>query len=178
MTDPIEVVAYDPSWVPWFTAVAGPVREALGGVAVRIDHVGSTSVPGLDAKPVLDIQISVLSLDDPFRTPLERLGFVARDNEDLTKRYFREPPGTRRTHLHVRQAGGFHEQITLLFRDYLRAHPAVAADYARLKHSLAERHRDDRIAYTEAKSDFVWTTIRAASDWSQLTGWHPGTTDA
>jgi GrpB-like predicted nucleotidyltransferase (UPF0157 family) len=178
MTDPIEVVAYDPAWPAWFAEVAGPLRTALGGVAVRIDHVGSTAVPGLDAKPVLDVQISVRTFDEPFAGPLTGLGYVFRDNEDLTKRYFREPPSASRTHVHVRRAGSFHEQITLLFRDYLRADAAARAGYAALKHDLAVRFRHDRIGYTEAKSDFVWSVIRQADDWAQLTGWHPGPSDA
>jgi GrpB-like predicted nucleotidyltransferase (UPF0157 family) len=93
---------------------------------VRIDHIGSTAVPGLAAKPVIDIQISVASFDplEAFRAPLEALGYAYRaDNTERTKRYFREPAGSSRTHIHVRRAGSFSEQFALLFRDYLRAPP-------------------------------------------------------
>jgi hypothetical protein len=98
----------------------------LGEVALRIDQIGSTAVPGLGAKPIIDIQVSVADFEPlaAFRRPLEQLGYVYRaDNPERTKRYFREPPGRRRIHVHVRQAGSFSEQWALLFRDYLRAHP-------------------------------------------------------
>jgi GrpB-like predicted nucleotidyltransferase (UPF0157 family) len=88
----------------------------------------------------IDIQVSVAAVEplEAFRQPLERLGYVYRaDNPERTKRYFREPPGRRRTHLHVRRAGSFSEQWALLFRDYLRAHRQVAAEYAALKRRLA-----------------------------------------
>jgi GrpB-like predicted nucleotidyltransferase (UPF0157 family) len=100
------------------------------------------------------------------------------DNPERTKRYFREPPGRRRTHLHVRRAGSFSEQWALLFRDYLRAHRAVADDYAAVKRRLAIRFRDDRAAYTNAKAPFMWEVIRRADEWAQAQGWLPGPSDA
>src|SRR5262249_11057136 len=126
MVDAIRIVPYDPAWPERFRTLGAALREALGEVALRIDHIGSTSVPGLDAKPIVDIQISVASFEplDSFRLPIEALGYVFRaDNTDLAKRYFREPPGTPRTHIHVRRAGSWSEQFALLFRDYLRTHP-------------------------------------------------------
>ncbi len=181
MPDPIEIVPYDASWPGWFTEVAATLRDALSEIAVRIDHVGSTAVPGLDAKPVLDIQVSVASLEpsEPFAVPLEQLGYVfGRDNPELTKRYFREPPGTVRTHVHVRKAGSFSQQLPLLFRDYLRADPDTAKQYAELKRSLATTYRDDRAGYTDAKSDFIWAALRRADDWAQSIGWEAGPSDA
>jgi GrpB-like predicted nucleotidyltransferase (UPF0157 family) len=149
-------------------------------VALRIDHIGSTSIPGLAAKPIIDIQISVATLEplDSFRDPLEALGYVFRvDNSERTKRYFREAPGTRREHIHVRTAGSWGEQFALLFRDYMRTHPNEAAKYALLKRNLVERYRDERHAYTEAKGPFIWSIMRRATDWSQDVGWEPGPTD-
>ena len=181
MPDPIEIVAYDAAWPGWFAQVGAGLRDALGDTAVRIDHVGSTAVPGLDAKPVLDIQISVVALEpsDPYAVPLERLGYVFHaDNPERTKRYFREPPGTARTHLHVRRAGSFSQQLPLLFRDFLRADPDTAKQYAELKRSLATTFRDDRAGYTDAKSDFIWAVIRKADDWAQDVGWEAGPSDA
>jgi GrpB-like predicted nucleotidyltransferase (UPF0157 family) len=99
------------------------LHDALGPVALRIDHIGSTSVPGLAAKPVIDIQISVADFEplDAYRLPLERLGYIFRsDNPERTKRYFRETLGQRRVHIHVRRAGSFSEQFALLFREYVR----------------------------------------------------------
>ena len=181
MPDPVLVVPYDPQWPALFQQLAAPMRRALGDVALRIDHVGSTSVPGLDAKPIIDIQISVAALDpvDAFRLPLERLGYTFRPtNPDLSKRYFRESPGQRRTHIHVRRLGSWVEQFALLFRDYLRTHPEDAQRYAALKYALAEQYREDREAYTEAKSPFIWEVLRRAGHWSQGVGWEPGPSDA
>jgi GrpB-like predicted nucleotidyltransferase (UPF0157 family) len=177
----IQIVAYDPAWSEQFARLGRNLRGALGAIAIRIDHIGSTAVPGLPAKPVLDVQISVASFDplDAFREPLEQLGCVYRaDNTERTKRYFRERPGSPRTHIHVRRAGSFSEQFALLFRDYLRAAPDVAAEYAILKRTLAERHRHDRRGYTEAKVPFFWETIRRADEWAQRNGWAPGPSDA
>lgn len=179
--DPVIVVPYDPEWPNLFQAFAHDIRLALGEVALRIDHIGSTSVMGLAAKPVIDIQISVESLEPMSRYlgPLTDLGYVwIVDNPDVTKRYFREPPGQARTHVHVRKAGSLSEQLSLLFRDYLRVHPQTAQEYAQLKYKLARKFKNDREKYTESKSPFIWNTIRRASEWSQVAGWEPGSSDA
>jgi GrpB-like predicted nucleotidyltransferase (UPF0157 family) len=178
---PVEIVAYDPSWPARFAELGRELRAGLGEVALRIDHIGSTAVPGLAAKPVIDIQISVADLEPlaTYRQSLERLGYVYRaDNLERTKRYFREPPGRRRTHVHVRRAGSFSEQWALLFRDYLRAHREVAAEYEAVKRRLALRFRDDRHGYTNAKVPFLWEVIHRADDWAQARGWLPGPSDA
>jgi GrpB-like predicted nucleotidyltransferase (UPF0157 family) len=178
---PVEVVAYDPAWPERFAELGRELRAGLGDVALRIDHIGSTAVPGLAAKPVIDVQVSVASFEPlaAYRQPLERLGFVYRaDNPERTKRYFREPPGRPRTHVHVRRAGSFSEQWALLFRDYLRAHREVAAEYGALKRRLALRFRDDRKGYTAAKEPFMWEVIRRADGWAQAQGWLPGPSDA
>jgi GrpB-like predicted nucleotidyltransferase (UPF0157 family) len=177
----IEIVPYDSAWPERFARLGRELRGALGDLAMRIDHIGSTAVPGLAAKPVIDIQISVASFEplDAFKEPLESLGYVYRaDNTERTKRYFREPPGTPRTHVHVRRWGSFSEQFALLFRDYLRAHAGDAAAYEAFKRTLAERHRDDRHAYVEAKVPLFWETIRRADDWAQAHGWAPPPSDA
>jgi GrpB-like predicted nucleotidyltransferase (UPF0157 family) len=179
--DRVEVVPYEPAWSAEFTALGRGLRDALDLVAVRIDHIGSTAVPGLAAKPVIDVQLSVRSLEpvDAFRVPLEGIGYVYRaDNPERTKRYFREAAGRRRTHLHVRQLGTFSQQFPLLFRDYLRRHPAAAAEYAAVKQRCAAEFRDDRVGYVEAKEAFVWDIIRRADAWAQRTGWTPGPSDA
>lgn len=180
MPDPILIAPYDPQWPRRFSQLAADLRTALGETARRIDHIGSTAVPGLDAKPVIDVQIAVASLEplEAYRLPLEALGYVHRaDNPDLSKRYFREAPGRSRTHIHVRPCGSWAEQFALLFRDYLRAHPADAQRYAALKYSLAEKHRNDRRAYTEAKEPFIWEIMQKADQWSQDTGRQPGPSD-
>lgn len=177
----IEIHSYDPSWPELFRELGRGLRDALGSVALRIDHIGSTSVRGLAAKPVIDIQISVAILEPAgsFRAPLERAGWTFRaDNDDRTKRYFREAPGQRRTHIHVRRAGSWSEQGALLLRDFLRAHPEFAADYGALKRQLAARFGDHRADYTEAKAPFIWALLQRADVWAQRVGWTPDASDA
>jgi GrpB-like predicted nucleotidyltransferase (UPF0157 family) len=179
--DPIRIVPYDLAWPAMFARQAAELRAALGAVALRIDHIGSTAIPQLAAKPVIDIQISVADFEplDAYRAPLARLGYVFRaDNPERTKRYFREAPGQRRTHIHVRRAGSFGEQFALLFRDFMRAHPHVATEYADLKIKLAQRYREDGTAYTDAKMPFIWSVIAQADSWAQRTGWMPEPSDA
>ncbi|MGP3969726.1 GrpB family protein [Streptomyces sp. 6N223] len=181
MADPVEIVDYEPVWRAIFAEVGAGLRRALGDVAVRIDHIGSTSVPGLAAKPVIDVQVSVRSFEPlaAIRGPLEACGFVYRaDNPERTKRYFREAPGRRRTHVHVRRLGSFSEQFPLLFRDYLRCHPDAVAEYAEVKRRCAAEFRNDRGGYVEAKDPFVWEIVRRADGWAQRKGWVPSPSDA
>ncbi|MGH2816243.1 MAG: GrpB family protein, partial [Actinomycetota bacterium] len=92
----VEIVPYDPAWPEQFAELGRELRAELGDIALRIDHVGSTAVPGLAAKPIIDVQVSVAAFEPlaAFRQPLERLGYVFRaDNPEPTKRYFREPQG-------------------------------------------------------------------------------------
>ena len=177
---PIVIAAYDPDWPALFQDLGRGLRGTLGLTALRIDHIGSTAVPGLAAKPVIDIQVSVGALEPAgqFRMPLELAGWTFRaDNDDRTKRYFREAPGARRTHLHVRRAGSWSEQFALLFRDFLRACPERAAEYAAHKQALAARYGADREGYTVAKGPFIWATIQLADEWAKATGWLPGPSD-
>lgn len=176
------VVAYDPAWPTRFLDLGRRLRDELGEVALRIDHIGSTAVPGLAAKPIIDVQISVAALEpvDAYRGPLGRAGFVHEvGNPDRTKRYFREQPGARRTHVHVRPGGSFSEQFALLFREYLRHHPDRCDEYGRLKHELARRFPtpERRHEYVEAKGPFIWDTVRRADAWAQETGWEAPPSD-
>lgn len=178
---PIQITPYNKIWPDRFAQLAALLRETLGDVALRVDHIGSTAVPGLAAKPVIDIQISVTALEpvDPFRIPLAELGYVYRaDNLERTKRYFREPPGALRTHIHVRKLGSFSQQFPLLLRDYLRAHPDELPPYEQLKRRLAAEHPHDAAAYTEAKVPWFWQTIRRADAWAQGVGWEVDVSDA
>jgi len=177
----VEIVKWSPAWAEEFQARGALLRAALGGRAVRIDHIGSTSVKGLGAKPIVDIQVSVAAFEplDGLVAAMSGAGYVWRkDNPELTKRYFREGPGARRCHVHVRRAGGWNEQWALLFRDYLRTHADARAAYERLKRDLAKQHRHDRHAYTDAKGAFLWATIERADRWAGEVGWTAGPSDA
>jgi GrpB-like predicted nucleotidyltransferase (UPF0157 family) len=124
---------------------------------VRLEHIGSTAVPGLPAKPVLDIQVAVPDVDDePFYRPaLESLGLVLRAREP-GHRFFRPPAGEPRTvHVHVCEIGSAWEADQIRFRDVLRAERPTAQAYASLKEHLARTVGHDRAAYTSGKSDFI-----------------------
>ncbi|MCR2805941.1 GrpB family protein [Paenibacillus soyae] len=180
MADPIIVTPYNPEWVREFNEIGTRIRQELGDTAIRIDHIGSTSISGLAAKPIIDIQISVKSLEpvDLYRGQMESLGYVFRaDNTERTKRYFRESNNMRRTHIHIREAGSFSEQFALLFRDYLRSHSDDAKYYEATKYRLMELYRNDRHRYVEEKEPIFWEIIRKASRWSQEVGWKPGKSD-
>ena len=171
------------------------MRRALPPGRRVPDYVFREGAPDLgqnDPVDVADVALADLFTDghdtliadfeplDAYRLPLERLGYLFRsDNPERTKRYFRETPGQRRVHIHVRRAGSFSEQFALLFRDYVRMHPDVASQYAQLKIGLAQQYArvEDRVAYTEAKSPFIWKVIAQADEWAQQTGWLPGPSD-
>lgn len=166
--DPVEVVPYDDTWPARFEGWRDRLAAGLGDVAVRIDHVGSTAVPGLDAKPVIDIQVSVDDLGDESRyvPGIEATGVELQSRED-ERRYFRPPPGTPRVvQVHVCAAGGVWERDHLLFRDYLRTHPHVVDAYAELKRELARRWRSDRLAYNAEKTEFILDSLDGAQRWA------------
>src|SRR5262245_29993178 len=126
----IEVRPYDPAWVTAFESERDRLRDALGALALRIDHNGSTAVPGLAAKPVIDIQISVAALHPiaAYEPALARLGYVHMPHaDDAFAPFFHRPAAWPHTHhVHVVQAGSSEERRTLAFRDYLRTHPDAA----------------------------------------------------
>lgn len=187
----IVIAPYHDEWPLEFAAIAASLREGLGEQALRIDHIGSTAVPGLSAKDILDVQLTVAVLDEALVAALTGLGYEPRGNvitdhrppgadgppEDWQKRLFRAPPGQRPTNLHVRLAGRPNQRYPLLFRDYLRAHPTAVEAYATLKRRLALMAGGDLNAYTDAKDPACDLIVIAAESWAQSTGWVPGPSD-
>jgi GrpB-like predicted nucleotidyltransferase (UPF0157 family) len=156
LNDPIEVVEHDARWAETFARERERLSGALGELAVAIEHVGSTAVPGLAAKPILDIMVGVerTPLPESALVALGALGYQYRGDSGIPgKQYFRTNPRTR--HLHVVELGGEEWLRTLAFRDYLRAHPTAVQEYEALKRELARRHRDDRGRYLEGKASFI-----------------------
>jgi GrpB-like predicted nucleotidyltransferase (UPF0157 family) len=157
--EPIRVVAYDPRWPQRFGEEAGALEEAIGSwITGGIHHIGSTSVPGLDAKPVVDILAGVCSLEQSKACfePLARLDYVYAPYLPGEMHWFCKPRPERRTHhLHLVPTGSQRYRDELGFRDRLRADPETAKAYALLKRRLAERFSDDREAYTDAKGNFI-----------------------
>ena len=169
----IRLLPYDAAWPAAFEAEAAALRESFGPLAKRIDHVGSTSVPGLEAKPVIDIQVSVASLEtlEPFTPIMQACGYVHfRDPDPAFERaypYFHKPHDWPHSHhVHLCESGSEWEWRHLAFRDYLRTHPEAREEYVALKRRLAAIHgganHDERQAYADAKSELVRRILDAA----------------
>ena len=183
----IVIHAYDPRWPDEFERIRQDLQATLGSLAQRIDHIGSTSVPGLGAKDVIDIQVTVERLSAEIIDRLTSAGYrhkaMRRDHvppgedespELWSKLLFVEPDGRRRAHIHVRVAGNPNQRYPLLFRDYLRAHPRSAEAVERVKRGLALYHAGDVEAYYDIKDpvyDLIWD---AAQEWAEMTGYDPG----
>ena len=168
----IKIVPYDCSWPTLFEAEAARIRGTMSSRALRIEHVGSTSVPGLCAKPVIDIQVSVASLEtlDVYAAPLAQLGYShipLGPPVDFVYPFFQKPavwPSTH--HIHLCILGSEHERRHLAFRDYLRTHPAVAAEYVEIKLGLAAAHDgatlESRERYSLSKTRFISSVLEQA----------------
>jgi GrpB-like predicted nucleotidyltransferase (UPF0157 family) len=166
----IEIVPYDAGWPGAFEAEAARLHGALQALAVRIDHHGSTAIPGLAAKPIIDIQISVATLQ-PLRTygaKLEAAGYVHVPHaDDAVCPFFHRPAHWPHTHhVHVVERGGSEERRTLAFRDYLRDHAETAREYERLKQQIAARvvgqDAESREEYARRKTDFIEHVVALA----------------
>jgi GrpB-like predicted nucleotidyltransferase (UPF0157 family) len=188
-TGRVLVVPYDDAWPARASALIRRLRSSLGASALRIEHIGSTAISGMAAKDVLDLQVSVVDLDaavQRFDAPLQAEGFTQlpyeRDHvpagvDDEPARWAKRI-WSRRGHpdgdvnLHVRLAGSPNERLALLFRDWMRAHPAAVPAYASFKLALAQAVTDV-YAYTEIKDPVVDLLITVAEPWALENGWTP-----
>ena len=172
---PFELVSHDLRWQHAFERESALVRRALGVVALRIEHVGSTSIADLDAKPIIDIQISVRSVQplSDYRPDLESIGYVhvsmPEPGDDVYPFFMKPPRWPSDHHIHLCELGGREERRHLAFRDWLRAHPEDRTAYSDLKHELA-RHvdpadRSSMLRYTDGKSDFIRSIEQRALPW-------------
>jgi GrpB-like predicted nucleotidyltransferase (UPF0157 family)/8-oxo-dGTP pyrophosphatase MutT (NUDIX family) len=163
---PVEIVDYDPEWPRLFAGLRERLLPALRDLPVEIEHVGSTAVPGLAAKPIIDIDVVVPQSGDVPRV-IERLARIGYEHEgDLGvagREAFRQPTGLPEHHLYAVVRGNAAHRRHIQLCDYLRSHPAVAARYGELKGRLAKRHGAAREGYTEAKSKFIDEVLRQAS---------------
>jgi pyroglutamyl-peptidase I len=179
-----KIVPYNPSWPDEYARIESVLKNGLKDLALRIDHIGSTAVPGLCAKDVIDVQITVASLSEEVAAALTGLGYfrvghIAGDHappgtelspEHWQKWFFRPPKGQRATNTHVRVAGRANQRYPLLFRDYLRAHPQTAAAYGQLKMRLADNLANAAM-YPDVKDPAVDLIYFPAEKWAEETGW-------
>jgi GrpB-like predicted nucleotidyltransferase (UPF0157 family) len=172
-SEPLEVVLvpHDAAWPSRFAELREALMRELAGIAVRIEHVGSTAVAGLDAKPIVDIQVGVPDPDDePRLTPRMRtLGYELRVREPGEHLMYRN--AGRDVHVHVWMAGSEHERRHLVFCDWLRRSPEDRALYAATKHALARHVWEDMNDYACAKDDVVAQITMRAEAWARASGW-------
>lgn len=168
----VRVTPYDPSWPARFEAEAAAVRVALGESLIAVEHIGSTSVPGLAAKPIIDmmpIVHDVRSVDRRINA-MAAAGFVPRGEFGLPgRRYFvKGPAHARLVHCHIYAADNPEVERHLAFRDYLRSHPAAQAAYAELKRDLAQKHPGDIVAYMDGKDGLIKRLEAEALHWRRV----------
>ncbi len=187
----IEIVPYQTEWRDQFAGLGRTLRAVLGDLALRIDHIGSTSVPGVPAKDVVDIQVTARALTTQLDEALgssgyERLAHITRDHvptfapadpEQWSKWFYNRRGPTSRVNLHVRVAGRANQRYAMLFRDYLRANEAAAAAYGQVKVALAGYHAEDVEAYYTIKDPVRDILMAGAEAWAMTVGWAPGPSD-
>jgi GrpB-like predicted nucleotidyltransferase (UPF0157 family) len=189
------VVTYQADWPDRAAALTATLSERLAPLTERVEHIGSTSIPGMAAKDILDMQVSVADLDEAARAfdePLAGLGFEPGPYEfDHIPAHFDHVPAGRRddpwqwskrfwsrrgrlgaVNLHVRRRGSPNERLALLFRDWFRAHPDAIAGYAAFKVALSAAVPDVDV-YSDIKDPVVDVVIAAAEEWAEAVGWRP-----
>ncbi len=162
--DRVQLTPYQPDWEVAFSEEQAQLREVLGDTALGVEHIGSTAVPGLWAKPILDIGVAVRDLDEAFAIvePLEALGYTYRGEYGISRRHYFVKGSLRTHHLHILEESSLEWRNLLRFRDHLRMHPEAAAAYQALKLKLAAQFPKDREANTGGKHDFIRATLNRA----------------
>jgi GrpB-like predicted nucleotidyltransferase (UPF0157 family) len=182
--NPIVIVDYRPEWPDEFATIARPLHDALGDLALRIDHIGSTSVPGLAAKDIIDIQVTVHDFTPALEAAFNRAGYSRLDfnqdhvpptatgpDRDWQKQMYRPSADARPTNVHVRRAGSANGRYALLFRDYLRAHPLASGAYARAKQALSKHGPTDWDLYYDVKDPVCDIIMAGAEEWAASLPW-------
>ncbi len=162
----VKLVPCSPEWERFFAEEERLLRAVIGAHVVDIQHVGSTAIPGMEAKPIIDIAMALRRLEDVERCvePLERLGYEYKGDEGHPGRFFfaKGDPSRRTHYLHVVEWDSDPWKELLCFRDYLRQHKEVAGEYARLKRELARKSQGNRDLYTPGKAEFIERVLRMA----------------
>jgi GrpB-like predicted nucleotidyltransferase (UPF0157 family) len=167
----VRIAEHGPAWAVQAQEELRRLAQALGPVAVRLEHVGSTAVPGLAAKPIIDLQISVAAIEPRARYvgALQRLGYLFVPEPTSPDHHFFARPAARPRshHLHVCQVGSEHESRHLAVRDFLRAHGDEAARYAALKREVVRKHPQDRLAYIAGEDRYMGDLEARALEWAR-----------
>ena len=164
----VKLLLHDEQWHELFAEEKARLQEAIGDFVLAIEHIGSTSVCGIAAKPILDIAVAISEKANGERcvAPLENLGYIYRGENGIAGRfYFVKGFPARTHHLHMLLADSLELRNHLLFRDYLRANPQVAAEYDKLKKELASKFGNDRDAYLDGKAAFVESILQKSIEY-------------
>lgn len=168
----VEVTPYQEQWTRLFASEAEELKKIFGLQLVQIHHIGSTSIPGMAAKPVIDIMIEVSDINevDRYNLEMESLGYEPKGENGIPeRRYFQKGGNERSHHVHIYQTGNEQIDRHLQFRDYMIAHPEDAKQYSELKTSLAKQFPESIDDYIEGKDAFVKEMDRKASEWKETT---------
>ncbi len=185
----IEIIPYQTRWPEEFKAIGSKIRTAVGDKAFAIHHIGSTSIPDLPAKDVIDIQMTVANLDIQIQSQLKEIGFEISPHRqdhcppgmklspnDLEKRHYRG--AKRKINLHIRKQGAFNQHYPILFRDFLRSNSVAAHAYGEIKCQLAKYFSDNAEAYYDIKDPVCDALMAGAFLWAKSNDWNPGPTEA
>ena len=164
----IHLTKYDPNWPTQFEAEAEILNGLLGDTALAIYHIGSTAVPGLDAKPVVDLMVEVTDLEtvQSMTNEFNKAGYEVLGESGIRGRHFitRNSGGERTHDIHLFQTGHTEIEQMILFRDRMRENPSEATVYSDLKNELAKQHRQDPIRYTQGKTEFILNSVKAQKE--------------
>ncbi len=164
--DKVKLSPYQTIWAQLYEEEKKRLEKVIGRGVLDIQHIGSTAVPNLKAKPILDIGIAVKNFEEAFALifPIEKLGYTYRGENGIPRRHYfvKGPPEKRTHHIHMFEEVNEEWGAHLLFRNYLRTHPQTVITYQTLKEDLAKRYPDNREAYTDAKHTFIQRVLREA----------------
>lgn len=166
----VKLSRHSRSWPQGYRLEASRLHKRLGSSRYTLEHIGSTAVPGLDAKPIIDMAMKIPSLKQLtlWIRRFEKAGYTYKGEYGLPGRHFFVRGDPVRFHLHLVATGSRHWERWLLFRDYLRAHPDEARRYNSLKKALARKYADNRDAYTRSKTPLVNRMLKQAEKWQTL----------
>ncbi|WP_274310041.1 GrpB family protein [Solibacillus daqui] len=168
----VEISSHKREWSLMFEEESKQLKNILGTLVINVFHIGSTAIPNIQAKPVIDILIEVTCLSevDKFNYQFEQLGYrVHGENGIPNRRYFSKGGNNRTHHVHIFEQGNPEITRHLAFRDYMIAHPKEAQNYSQLKQTLADKYPNSIEMYIEGKNDYIKTIDYKAAKWEKLT---------
>jgi GrpB-like predicted nucleotidyltransferase (UPF0157 family) len=160
----VRLVPYTKEWERLFQVERPRLRAAVGKYVLDIQHVGSTSIPGMVAKPIIDIAIAVKNFEEACVCikPIEQLGYEYKGENGIPRRHYFAKGNPRTHHVHINEIGSRDWNDQIIFRDYLTQHPEIAKEYAELKMELAQRYPTDRQSYLDGKAPFIERVLQLA----------------